>query len=167
MEFFSPAQQSFQPHFWTENPITSDAQVQIYEELVTDPQGLLTSFLSLDHRVKDNRIQAQGRSLTGPGADITAPVRTGSDPSYKRGCGCSVVRYEVPLTAVVGASAVRATLFYQSIPPYYLRQRLEQGHGSDIARLITFVKKLKISQYPAIANWKLQIATSGAINVGP
>src|SRR5262249_15850036 len=60
-EFFSPTQQRFQPHFWTGNPITSDEQVQIYEELSTDPQGLLTtSFLSLNHHVKDNRIQPKG-----------------------------------------------------------------------------------------------------------
>jgi hypothetical protein len=39
-EFFSPTQQNFQPHFWTENPITADNQVEIYEELVTDPQGM-------------------------------------------------------------------------------------------------------------------------------
>ncbi len=84
-EFFSPGQQTFQPHFWTDNPITADQQVQIYEELVTDPQGLLTtSFLSLDHKVKDNRIQPEGRSANGPNADITAPVGTGDDPSYQR-----------------------------------------------------------------------------------
>ena len=62
-EFFSPSQQTFQPHFWTGNPITSDEQVQIYEEKVRDPQGqLTTSFLSLDNKVKDNRIQPQGWS---------------------------------------------------------------------------------------------------------
>ena len=62
-EFFSPSQQTFQPHFWTGNPITSDQQVQIYEEMVQDPQGqLTTSFLSLDDKVKDNRILPQGWS---------------------------------------------------------------------------------------------------------
>ena len=83
-EFFSPTQQTFQPHFWTGNPITSDQQVQIYEEMIRDPQGqLTTSFLSLDNKVKDNRIQPQGRSSSGPNADITAPVGTGADPSYQ------------------------------------------------------------------------------------
>jgi hypothetical protein len=74
-EFFSATPQTFQPHFWTDNPITSDGQVEIYEELAADPQGLLTtSFLSLDHKVKDNRIQPMGRSFNGPNAAITAPV---------------------------------------------------------------------------------------------
>ena len=55
-EFFTSTQQTFQPHFWTGNPITSPDQVQIYEELVRDPQNMLTtSFLALDTKVKDNR----------------------------------------------------------------------------------------------------------------
>ena len=163
-EFFSATQQNFQPHFWTDNPITSDSQVEIYEELATDPQGLLTtSFLSLDHKVKDNRIQPMGRSFNGPNAGITAPVGTGADPTYQRGCGCSIVRYEIPLPA--NAVAVNATLYYQSIPPYYLRQRAEEGHGPDTARLITFTNQLNTSQYPEIANWKLKIATSGSVNI--
>jgi hypothetical protein len=163
-EFFSATQQNFQPHFWTDNPITSDSQVEIYEEMATDPQGLLTtSFLSLDHKVKDNRIQPMGRSFNGPNAGITAPVGTGSDPSYKNGCGRSIVRYEIPLPA--NAAAVNATLYYQSIPPYYLRQRAEEGHGPDTARLITFTNQLNTSQYPEIAHWKLKIATSGTVNI--
>jgi hypothetical protein len=163
-EFFSASQQVFQPHFWTDNPITSDSQVEIYEELATDPQGLLTtSFLSLDHKVKDNRIQPQGRSFNGPNADITAPVGTGSDPAYMNGCGCSVVRYQIPIPS--NAAAVNATLYYQSIPPYYLRQRAEDAHGPDTARLITFTNQLNTSNYPEIANWKLKIATSGPVNI--
>lgn len=166
-EFFSPEQQAFQPHFWTENPITSDKQVEIYEELAVDPEGeLTTSFLSLDHKVKDNRIQPRGRSFNGPNAAITAPVGTGDDPTYQRGCGCSTVRYQIPANGnLAGAAAVRATLYYQSIPPYYLRQRSEQGHGADTARLVNFASKLNVSQYPPIADWKLQIATSGAVKL--
>jgi hypothetical protein len=163
-EFFSSAQQSYQPHFWVGNPITSDIQVEIYEELATDPQGLLTtSFLSLDNKVKDNRIQPQGRSFNGPKAGITAPVGTGNDPKYQRGCGCSVVRYQIPLPAI--AAAVQATLYYQSIPPYYLRQRSEEGHGPDTARLVYFTNQLNVSKYPEIANWKLKTATSGPVNI--
>jgi len=163
-EFFNATQQTDQPHFWTDNPIMSDSQVEIYEELATDPQGLLTtSFLSLDHKVKDNRIQPTGRSFNGPNAGITAPVGTGNDPSYKNGCGCSIVRYEIPLAS--NAVAVQATLYYQSIPPYYLRQRSEDAHGPDTARLITFTNQLNTSQYPEIANWKLKIATSGPVNI--
>ena len=145
-EFFSPSQQTFQPHFWTGNPITSDQQVQIYEEMDQDPQGqLTTSFLSLDNKVKDNRIQPQGISTSGPNADILAAVGTGADPSYQNGCGCSVVRYELPLTGeLTNAAKVQATLYYQSIPPYYLRQRAEDANGPDTERLIKFTNQLNV-----------------------
>jgi hypothetical protein len=166
-EFFSPSQQTFQPHFWTGNPITSDKQVEIYEELELDPQGqLTTSFLSLDQKVKDNRIQPKGRSSTGPNADITAPVGTGFDPSYQEGCGCSVVAYQLPLTGQLASAAeARATLYYQSIPPYYLRQRAEDAHGPDTARLIKFTNELDVNKYTEISNWKLKIASSGAVDI--
>jgi len=166
-EFFGPKQQSFQPHFSTDNPITSDDQVEIYEELYTDPQSsLTTSFLSLDYKVKDNRIQPSGRSASGTNTAITAPVGTGTDSSYRNGCGCSVVRYQLPLVGnLVNAVSVVTTLYYQSIPPYYLRQRSEQGKGSDTLRLMNIASQLNIAQYPAIANWKLEIATSGLVEL--
>ena len=166
-EFFSPAQQSFQPHFWENSPITSDKQVQIYEELVVDPQGLLTtSFLSLDHKVKDNRIQARGRSAQGPFAEFIPSVGVGDDPSYQNGCGCSIVSYQIPLAQIPGTpAAVQAAIYYQSIPPYYLRQRSEQGFGVDTARLIQFAEELNLSNYPEIASWKLLIANTGPVNI--
>jgi len=166
-EFFSPSQQTFQPHFWTGNPITSDKQVEIYEEMVRDPQGqLTTSFLSLDNKVKDNRIQPKGRSSTGPNADILVPVGTGADPSYKEGCGCSVVRYQLPLTGeLTNAAQVQATLYYQSIPPYYLRQRAQDASGPDTARLVKFTNELDVNKYTEISNWKLKIASSGPVDI--
>jgi len=169
-EFFSPSQQTYQPHFWAGdqsnpgNPITSDEEVQIYEELVRDPQGqFTTSFLSLDDKVKDNRIQPQGWSPSGPKGDITKSEGTGADLSYQNGCGCSVVRYQVPLTAVPNASRVRATLYYQSIPPYYLRQRSDDASGPDTRRLIKFTNQLDVNKYTEISNWKLKVAGSGIV----
>jgi hypothetical protein len=166
-EFFSPTQQKFQPHFWTNSPITSDQQVQIYEELAIDPQGLLTtSFLSLDHKVKDNRLQPEGRSPSGPFAEFTEPVGTGDDPTYQSGCGCNMLSYQIPLAEIPGVpAAVQATIYYQSIPPYYLRQRSEEGHGPDTARLIKFASELDVNNYPEIASWKLAIANSGIVGI--
>jgi hypothetical protein len=169
-EFFSPSQPTFQPHFWTDNPITSDKQVQIYEAKVLDPQGqLTTSFLALYNKVKDNRIQPKGRSSTGPAADITAPEDTGDDPSYKNGCGCSIVRYQLSLTLMpelTNATQVRATLYYQSIPPSYLLQRAEDANGPDTQRLINYTNELNVgTAYPEIANWKLKITSSGPVKI--
>jgi hypothetical protein len=164
-EFFSPKQQTGQPHFWAPNGgnpgnlITSDQQVQIYEELVRDPQGqFTTSFLSLNDKVKDNRILPKGWSSSGPHADVTGPEGTDDDQNYENGCGCSIVRYRIPLIGLTGAAQVQATLYYQSIPPYYLRQRKQDANGPDTKRLNLFTDKLDTTKYTEISNWKLKIA---------
>jgi hypothetical protein len=69
------------------------------------------------------------------------------------------VRYEIPLTQVPGAGSVRATLYYQSIPPYYLNMRATQGSGTDTERLVRFAAKLDVNG-TAIQNWKLAIASA-------
>jgi hypothetical protein len=89
--------------------------------LVADPEGQLsTSFLSLDHKVKDNRLQPQGWSTAGFMAMETGPVgEAANDPDYTtmNSPGSNTVRYEVPLTGKVSrAAVVRATLYYQTIP---------------------------------------------------
>lgn len=168
-EFFTPSQQRFQRHHWSKNPIRRQNQVQIYEELVRDPEGFLTtSFISLDHKVKDNRLQPKGWSSSGPYADQTGPVgtcvtrRAGQvcDPTYEDGSGASVVRYSVPIDRRTARAAyVRATLYYQSIPPYFLQQRATDARGPDTNRLIRFTHGLKTDNTP-VENWKLQIATA-------
>ncbi|MBV9306472.1 MAG: hypothetical protein JOZ45_10050, partial [Acidobacteriaceae bacterium] len=140
-EIFTPEQQRFQQHYWRENPITRQDQVQIYEELVTNPEGLLTtSFVALNRKVKDNRLQPRGWSTAGPEAEETGPVDTcvtvggaqRCDPQYEDGSGSNVVRYLVPLNArTKGAVTVNATLYYQTIPPYYQLQRRTDATGLD------------------------------------
>jgi hypothetical protein len=167
-EFFSPQQQIFQTHYWKRNPITNQNQVQIYEELVTDPQNqLTTSFLSLNQKVKDNRLQPQGWSTAGPFAEETGPVgEAANDPDYTTtdSPGSNTVEYQVPLTGkIANAAVVRATLYYQSIPPYYLRQRSEDAKGVDTQRLQFFARNLKVKGTP-VEGWRLLIANA-SINV--
>lgn len=169
-ETFTRDQQQFQQHFWAKNPITREDQVQIYEELEVNPEGFLTtSFIALDHKVKDNRLQPRGWSAHGPFAEETGPVDTclqGSqvcDPDYQNGSGSNLVRYEIPLSAcrsgacVSAATNIRATLYYQTIPHYYLEQRATDATGIDTERLIRFTRDLKVEQTP-VDRWVLSIA---------
>ncbi len=166
-EFFTASQQTFQRHHWLDNPITREDQVQIYEELVVNPEGLLTtSFIALDHKVKDNRLQPRGWKATGPFAEETGPVgtcvRNGSDcdPNYADGSGTNLVRYQIPLNArTAKAASVRANLYYQSIPPYYLSQRATDAAGTDTARLVRLSHDIQLQNTP-IDNWKLPIAST-------
>ncbi len=82
------------------------------------------------------------------------------DPTYEDGSGTSVVRYEIPIDRRTARAAyVRATVYYQSIPPYFLRERATDAKGTDTNRLIRFTRGLKTDDTP-IENWKLQIATA-------
>jgi hypothetical protein len=168
-EFFAPNQQAYQPHYNRANPITRDDQVQIYEELALNPEGqLTTSFLALDEVVKNNRLLPQGWSATGPSADMTKPVGVNGDPTYSDGSGSSVVRYAIPLSSqLANAASVVATLYYQSIPPYYLRQRADSASGDDTARLKNMVCYLNVNGTNSpIPNWRLPIAKASAALAG-
>jgi len=171
-ESFTRSQQHFQSHFWAKNPISREDQVQIYEELAVNPEGFLTtSFIALDHKVKDNRLQPRGWSASGPFADETGPTDTcvegasppECDPDYQNGSGSNLVRYEVPLSACRGgacvskATNIRATLYYQTIPHYYLEQRATDATGIDTERLVRFTRDLKVDGTP-VDRWVLPIA---------
>jgi hypothetical protein len=170
-ETFTPTQQTTQPHFWSANPITRQDQVQIYEELVRNPEGFLsTSFIALNEKAKDNRLQPQGWSSSGANATETGPVgvclpgTNQCDPQYSDGSGSNVVRYIVPVASLDGQPfTIRATLYYQAIPPYYQLQRATDATGDDTQRLQDFVQNLAV-EGTSIPNWALPI-TSDQVTV--
>ena len=146
----------YQPHHRT---ITREDQVQIYEHLIADSKGdLTTSFLRLEKPVKDNRLLPQGWKADGPDADATHPVGTDDDPDYRDGTGKNVVTYEIPLDVPdAEAITVSATLYYQTLAPYYLQQRFALTDQPDTQRLNYLVSHLD-QKGTAISDWKLKIA---------
>ncbi|HYG77773.1 MAG TPA: cytochrome P460 family protein, partial [Planctomycetota bacterium] len=154
-EFFE--KNSWQPHY---EKITSDEQVQIYEQLVKDSKGrFTTSFLSLKEVVKDNRLLPRGWKSDGPDAELTAPrgeVKTDAD--FNDGLGRDIVTYEVPIDVEMTTPIrVSATLYYQSLPPYYLKQRFVHADKPETQRLYYLYSSLDLENTP-IKNWKLEIA---------
>jgi hypothetical protein len=166
-EFFTrPVSQGgvFQPHHET---ITRDDQVQIYEERVLDPEGMLTtSFLALDSVVKENRLPPRGWKRGGPYWTETQPHGNAArDADYWDGQGADRLAYRIPLSRVRGATAVRATLYYQALPPYYLAQRFGirctspfAGECDETRRLAFLASRLRTAGTP-IESWKLLLAT--------
>lgn len=173
-EFLQPdasGAQAYQPHH---TKITGGGQVQIYEELVQDSdRRFTTSFLHLKHDVKDNRLRPKGWRRDGPFAKITRPEGTGDDPDFNGAVlsGEDTLTYEVTLPAdqLAQASTVKATLYYQATPPYYLMQRFQsaaQGpETSDTERLYYLASHLDVgaksqSGQPYMRDWKLQVASA-------
>jgi len=155
---------TYQPHYET---ITRDDQVQIYEERVLDPEGMLTtSFLALDSIVKENRLQPRGWRRGGPFWHETQPHgESARDVDYWNSKGADRLVYRIPLTRVRGATQVRATLYYQAIPPYYLAQRFGikcespfAGECDETRRLAFLASRLRTAGTP-IESWKLLLAT--------
>ncbi len=157
------AQQAFQPHFQT---ITSQSQVQVYEEIVADLQGkFTTSFLNRATDIKDNRLMPLGWTFPGPPgfapefAEATAPFGGAADDAdFTDGTGSDTLTYQATLPAgAVGPFSVRAELFYQAIPPYYLRDRFTASQGPASLRLFFMTSKLdtRKTNFP---DWKLPIA---------
>src|SRR5439155_3601118 len=130
--FYDPVarKQVFQPHY---EVISDESQVQIYEELIADTQGKIsTSFVGLDRPLKNNRLLPKGWRADGPYAEFTAPHGDAEhDPEYinKSGAtGADRIIYRIALDdRTQGASSVRVTLNYQAIPPFYLRGRFTIG----------------------------------------
>jgi hypothetical protein len=164
---------AYQPHFWSPGkPVTSDRDVQIYEELLKDADGnFTTSFLRQDCHFKDNRILPLGWRKNGP--DITKfygkPLAetwseaTGDDPHYADPLGAngqSVVRYSVAIPAgtKAGDLVVTAQLYYQATPPYFLLQRFQQApEGEGTQRLYAITSTLDTTKTP-FPGWKLLVA---------
>lgn len=162
--FYEPAtgKQVFQPHY---EMISDESEVQIYEELIADAQGkITTSFVGLDHPLKNNRLLPKGWRSDGPYAEFTAPHGDAEhDPEYvnKSGAtGADRITYRIPIDdRTRGAVSVRVTLNYQAIPPYYLKDRFAIGKGAETQRLAYLTSHLNVEKTP-IDSWKLPIVSA-------
>jgi len=165
--------QQYQPHH---EVITRQDQVQVYEELIKDAKGdFTTSFIRRQKHLKDNRLLPLGWQLRGPLPDryeqlkyyieATHPGQDAiRDADYVDGKGRDRVRYQMSLPEGVDADkvTVHVALYYQSIPPYWLRQRFETApHMPATQRLFYIASHLKLDGTP-LEDWKLRLATARA-----
>ncbi|MEM7397999.1 MAG: cytochrome P460 family protein [Pseudomonadota bacterium] len=163
----------YQPHH---EVITRQDQVQIYEELIQDVQGdFTTSFIRRHKHIKDNRLMPLGWQLRGPipdrytelkyYIDATHPGYDAiRDADYTDGKGRDRVRYEITLPEGTDMDKVnvRATLYYQAIPPYWLRQRFEAApHMPATQRLYHIASHLNLDG-TLLEDWKLRLASATA-----
>ena len=97
-------------------------------------------------------------------ADDTSPVGVGDDPAYRTGGG-DTLRYSIPLADIPGQpAAVKATLFDQATPPFFLQDRFCTAKGTDRDRLAYIAAGLKLTSPPE-ANWKLLLVSNGRVPI--
>ena len=176
-EFFSPIRdkdgtvhQAYQRHY---ESIDSQDQAQIYEELTRDAEGKFTTvFTQRDEIVKDNRLLPAGWTRTGPdpslnGEFLEATFPQGSawmDPEYQDGSGTDQITYKVKLPGGVDPSkcTVRATLYYQAIPPAYLDMRFKAAPSEPATQRLSYLASHVNLAGTELENWKLRLVSAAA-----
>lgn len=171
-EFFSEQStgtQSYQPHH---EEITSSAQVQIYESLLCNSQNrFTTSFIHGCSTRKDNRLLPRGWTKEGPDPTVltgrylraTHPAgHATNDRQYQDSSGSDQVRYRVTLPESIDPQQVevRATLYYQAIPPYFLHNLFRTSPDGEATKRLHFLLSHADLDETPIKDWKLPIATA-------
>jgi hypothetical protein len=160
--------QRFQPHHQV---ITATNQVQIYETLVCNAKRQLnTSFIHGCDVIKDNRLLPRGWKAEGPDPALTGTFlkathpdeKTLIDPDYQAGRGSDKTLYRISLPPGTDSDRLRvtATLYYQAIPPYFLKNLFDTSpEGEATQRLYYLCSNLVLEGTP-IADWKLKVVTA-------
>lgn len=163
----------YQPHHQT---ITRQDQVQIYEELNQNAQHeFTTSFIHRVFDIKDNRLLPKGWRASNffkkdgkvlfEFFEATDPEATGTDPDYQdQGpdfAGEDSLTYDIALPYRIDPKklSVKATLYYQAIPPSWLHQRFSTTpKGKATQRLYYMTSRLNLEGTP-MEGWKLKLVS--------
>jgi len=112
---------TYEPHYGV---INSEDQVQIYEMVVADVNGDVTTVLErADSYLKDNRLTPIGFSTSHEVYDTTVVAGNAlSDLDFNfedgiEGSGSDRIIYKVPMNGYEGTTYVTARVHYQSVPP--------------------------------------------------
>ena len=86
------------------------------------------------------------------------------DPNFVG--GGDRLTYRIPLASLPGKpTSVKATLYYQAIPPFYLQDRFcTTGHQPDTQRLYAMAGYLQLDNTQD-AHWKPALVSSGIVSL--
>lgn len=127
----------YEPHH---DLITQEDQAQIYEFIMADVNGNVTTTLErAATHLKDNRLVPQGFVSSHPNWDTTEIAGSAlTDPDFNHdgateGTGTDIVHYHVPLAGYTGALQVSARVWYQTVRPGWLDEMFAHS-SNDIDR---------------------------------
>jgi hypothetical protein len=123
----------FEPHY---KEITTSDQVEIYEPILKDQSGHVTTGLAAAvGYLKDNRLLPSGFQKRTAEKDIAVVGDAADDPNFT-GSG-SLIRYSVPLGGAQGPFHIDAELWYQPIG-FRWAHNLNPYHASETSRFVTY-----------------------------
>ncbi len=123
----------FEPHHTV---ITNSDQVQIYESIMADAKGnLTTGLLSAVRFVKDNRLLPRGFDKNTAGEDIAVRGDALEDADFLG--GSDRIRYAIPLGEAAGPYRIEAELWYQPIS-YRWASNLRPYRAAETERFVKY-----------------------------
>jgi len=89
------------------------------------------------------------------------------DPDYKDGKGIDHITYKASLPADVDATkcSVQATLYYQSMPPYYLAQRFAEAPSGEATRRLYYLTSNLNLKGTTEANVSIQLNGNANVSI--
>jgi len=124
---------TFEPHYTT---IYSADQVQIYEPILVDAQGnVTTGLLSAVGYIKDNRILPMGFDKDTAEKDIAVYGRARNDADFVG--GEDLIDYRIQENGINGPYTITAELYYQPIGFRWARN-LRQQQAAEIERFVSY-----------------------------
>jgi hypothetical protein len=127
----------FEPHY---SEISSSDQVEIYESIMQDSAGhVTTALLSAVGYRKDNRLLPHGFQKQTAGKDIAVIGQAADDPDFTD--AGSLVRYSVSTANAKGPFRVEAELWYQPIG-FRWAHNLEAYQAAETRRFLSYYESM-------------------------
>ena len=144
---------TFEPHY---TEIRSSDQVQIYESILGDPNGSVTTgLLSAVDYLKDNRLLPRGFDKRSAERDIAVRGSAADDPDFTG--GSDRIRYSVPIANATGPFSVTVDLLYQPIGYRWANNLKAYNSAPEPQRFTTY--------YDAMASGSAATLASAAATV--
>ena len=127
----------YEPHY---REITAAHQVQIYESVMGDPQGRVTTgLLSAATYLKDNRVLPAGFDKATAGSDIAVMGAARQDGDFE--AGRDKVVYCISTAGAKGPFTVNAELWYQPVG-YRWAMNLASVNGAEPRRFVRMYRAM-------------------------
>jgi len=142
----------FESHY---NEITREEQVQIYEAILADPDGNVTTGLLTGIRyIKDNRLLPEGFDKTTADKDIAVRGGAASDTDFDG--GSDRVRFRINVKEAGTPLRITAELWYQPIA-YRWAQNLAPYNSAETTRFVGYYKAMSKQSSVRLASHSLII----------
>lgn len=143
---------AYEPHY---EQIESSDQVQIYEPILADSQGRVTTgLLTAVRYAKDSRLLPEGFDKSAVPEDVGVFGRALEDSDFT--AGADRVRYRLELEPVEGPLTLTAELLYQSIG-FRWKQNLTQYDSFETNRFVDYYEEAAADSAVRLANTEVVI----------